>query len=149
MTDITKETAMKIITPKRISDSYGEGHYGAPRGDHDHKGTDRLCYPDSRVFAPIEGIVTKLGYAYSDDLSFRYVQITNPKGLNVRVMYIKPTVKLEQKVNLDTIIGISQRLDARYPQTRDKNAIDNHIHFEVFHMFGGKKTYHDPEVYLQ
>ena len=117
---------MLIGAPKRTQDVFGSGSYGASRGTRKHNGIDYACYPDSAVFAPATGIITKIGYPYADDLSFRYVQITTEDGLDYRIFYISPIVGLNDFVTRDhTIIGISQKLGDRYPD------ITEHVHFEV------------------
>ena len=116
---------IKLIAPLRDSDSYGFGHFGASRGTRKHNGVDHACIPNSQILSPVKGKVTKLGYPYSDDLSFRYVQITTKEGYHVRVFYIEPSVSEGDQVNEDDIIGTSQELGKRYP------AITEHIHLEV------------------
>ncbi len=120
---------MKAIIPtklkQRISDKWGAGYYQAPRGDRTHNGIDYECPPGSTVLCPIDGLVTKLGYAYSDDLSFRYIQISTENGYDYRVFYVSPLVLEGDKVLKDMPIGFSQNLDDRYPE------ITPHIHLEI------------------
>lgn len=116
---------MKILASQRKSDSFGGGHYGASRGNRKHNGKDYACYPESKVFSPVVGQVTRLGYPYSDDTSFRYVQITTREGYDVRVFYVDPLVVLNEQVNESSIIGSSQELGKRYPE------ITEHVHLEV------------------
>lgn len=116
---------MKILAAMRVHDSFGSGHYGASRGSRKHNGKDYACYPNSKIFSPVSGKVTKIGYPYSNDLSFRYVQITTAEGYNVRVFYIEPSVKLNDIVDENRLIGSSQELGIRYPK------ITEHVHLEV------------------
>jgi len=116
---------IKLIAPQRKSDCFGQGHYGASRGSRKHNGEDHACTPESKVFSPVDGKITKLGYPYGDDLSFRYVQITTEIGYNVRVFYVEPDVEVGEFVTKDTIIGRSQKLGDRYPD------INEHVHLEV------------------
>lgn len=118
---------MKINPPPRISDKWGKGHYGAPRGDRTHKGIDLLCYPGSGIHSSCAGMVTKLGYPYANDLSYRYIQISfvqDGKQYDVRYFYVKPTVVVGNHIDAGDFIGYSQDLDKRYP------GIGNHIHVE-------------------
>jgi len=126
---------MKLIAPLRGRDCFGLGHFGASRGERTHNGVDHACIPNSQIFSPVEGEVTKLGYPYGNDLSFRYVQITTKEGYNVRVFYVKPRVSEGDHVNEDDIIGVSQELGKRYPK------ITEHVHLEVKDMQG---RYVDP-----
>lgn len=116
---------MKILASQRKSDSFGSGHYGASRGSRKHSGVDYACYPKSKIFSPVTGQVTKLGYPYADDTSFRYVQVTTREGYDVRVFYVNPSVNLNDQVNENSIIGSSQELGKRYPE------ITEHVHLEI------------------
>ena len=102
-------------------DIFGSGDFGAPRGDRVHTGTDFRCV----VVAPVAGEVTKIGYPYSDDLSYRYVQITDSDGYDVRCFYVDPSVQVGDRVVVGTEIGTMQSLQGRYP------GIIDHVHVEV------------------
>ncbi len=121
---------IKLIAPQREGDSFGCGYYGASRGDRNHNGVDHACSPKSLIFAPVSGEVTKIGYPYSDDLSFKYVQITTKQQYNVRVFYVDPDVKVGELITKDTIIGSSQKLGDRY------KGITEHVHLEVKNLLG-------------
>ena len=131
---------MKTISPIRQQDTWGSGGFGDPRGDRVHRGIDYNCAVHSRVLAPVTGKVTKLGYTYPDDLRFRYVQITDEKGLKFRSFYVEPCVKKGDMVIKDTnIIGTTQMLGHRYP------SITEHCHLEIIDKEG---AYLNPEDYL-
>lgn len=116
---------MKLSKLKRRgSDGFGAGHFGAPRGSRTHKGVDLLASSGEAIESPVTGTVTKLGYSYGDDLSYRYVQIT-AGGYDFRVFYVDPSVRVGQEVIADTVIGLAQDLGRRYP------GIPNHVHFEI------------------
>ncbi len=66
---------IRILAKERVMDTWGSGHFGASRGERTHIGIDYACSPGSQILAPCIGEVTKLGYPYSNDLSFRYVEI--------------------------------------------------------------------------
>lgn len=108
-------------TRPRGTDKFGSGHFGASRGGRTHTGTD-YCV---QVVAPTNGKVTKIGYPYAEDLSFRYVQITDSNGYDVRVFYVEPIVGVNQIVSQGEPIGSLQTLQKRYP------GIQDHIHVEV------------------
>jgi murein DD-endopeptidase MepM/ murein hydrolase activator NlpD len=120
---------MKAIIPtileKRGTDKWGSGEFGAPRGDHTHNGIDYAAPSNSPILAPVGGVVSKIGYAYGDDLSFRYVQITTIDGYEHRIFYVFPWVREGDTVLIDKQIGLSQDLTERYP------GITPHIHYEV------------------
>ncbi|MEQ3723498.1 M23 family metallopeptidase [Alcanivorax sp.] len=116
---------MKLSELKRRgSDGFGAGHFGAPRGSRTHKGVDLLASSGEAIESPVTGTVTKLGYSYGDDLSYRYVQIT-AGGYDFRVFYVDPSVRVGQGVTANTAIGLTQDLGQRYP------GIPNHVHFEI------------------
>ncbi len=143
---------MRIIgaLPPRVADAYGEGHFGAPRGSRTHRGQDFACYPGAEILAPCSGQVTKLGYAYEDDLSYRYVQITDAQEAMVRTFYIEPLVGVGDWVEWErTPIGVVQDLRERYPDDRrHPGGIIPHVHLEI-RVIGedGRLTYVDPADY--
>jgi len=132
--------------PRRANDSYGSGAFGASRGSRTHHGIDFECptewgfevsdagvlskleYPSGvEVVAPASGKVTKLGYPYGDDLSFRYVEVTDSEKRRHRVFYVEPSVTLGQEVVFgQTPIGVSQDLTKRYPR-----GMTPHVHYEI------------------
>jgi len=120
---------------RRGQDSWGSGEFGASRGDRTHRGIDYKVPAGSTVLSPVEGLVTKLGHAYADDLSFRYVQITTTDGYDHRFFYVNPLVQDGDKVKKDQIIGLAQDLTNRYV------GISEHIHYEVRY----KGEYLNPE----
>ncbi len=122
---------------KRIADDYGFGHFGAPRGERTHSGQDYLIPPEVQVEAPVAGKIVKNGYAYNDDLSFRYVRIEKRNGELHDIFYIEPILPEGREVKKGAVIGFSQDLTERYP------GIGNHIHYQI--KVDG--TYVDPETY--
>jgi len=86
------------------------------------------------------GKVTKIGYPYGDDLSFRYVEVTDNQGCRARYFYVEPAVSQGQEVSVGDALGFSQALGGRYP------GITEHVHFELLHRLHG---YIDPSDYLR
>lgn len=115
---------MFVVPKVRSLDRWGSGHYGAPRGNREHKGVDLAVDAGTRVYAHFDGEVTKIGYPYGDDLSFRYVQISKD-GLDHRYFYISPEVSKGDKVKTGDLIGVTQKLGNRYPE------ITEHFHYEI------------------
>lgn len=113
----------------RECDSWGCGHYGAKRGPGTHEGVDIVSIPGDPVFCLNRGIVTKVGYCYSDDLSYRYVEITDA-GVRWRYFYCDPIVNVGDEVDAYTQIGTAQALGPRYP------GITEHTHLEVIDKDG-------------
>lgn len=115
----------------RSFDSQGAGYFGAPRGrGRTHKGIDFCCQTGERIVCFKAGKVTKIGYPYAlNDKRgrgiFRYVQITDDKGIHYRYFYLTPIVSVGDYVRAGAMVGISQDLDRFY------QGIKQHFHFEV------------------
>jgi murein DD-endopeptidase MepM/ murein hydrolase activator NlpD len=131
--DIDGDGAADIANPTlhapRETDAYGSGAFKASRdgGEREHQGVDYVARAGQAVWAPISGLVTKIGYPYSDDAGLRYVEIENPAlKISARVFYVAPQVEVGQIVRLGTRIGVAQSLQARYP-----GGITDHVHLEL------------------
>ncbi len=128
-----------IIPQQREPDAYGAGYFGAPRGSRTHNGVDYACAPGSVILSPVDGVVSKLGYPYSDDLSFKYVEVTTEDDMRVRLFYVEPSVTTGDQVYAATsVLGSSQKLGDRYGKDdRHASAITEHVHIEVKNADGG------------
>ena len=122
----------------RKCDAQGCGHFGASRGDRQHNGVDLACMAGTLAGSPADGMVSKIGYPYADDLSFRYVEIES-HGYAFRVFYVDPLVSEGQQVKRGDILGSCQSLMQRYP------GITDHLHFEIKDEHG---DYVDPTPVL-
>jgi murein DD-endopeptidase MepM/ murein hydrolase activator NlpD len=138
--DIDGDGAADIANPTlhapRGTDAYGSGAFKASRdgGERQHQGVDYVAAAGQAVWAPISGLVTRIGYAYGDDPGLRYVEIENPAlKISARVFYVAPEVQVGQVVRLGTPIGIAQTLQARYP-----GGIVDHVHLELGDAAGHK-----------
>ncbi len=127
-----------IIPPIRGRDSKGSGYFGASRGRRKHMGVDFVHCPGEPTCAFSPGTVTKLGFPYAHDLSFRYVQITDADGYECRYFYVDPCVSLGDRIRAGQMIGVCQKLGDMYP------GITEHVHLEI--RRGGE--YIDPIPYL-
>ena len=130
--DVDGDGAADFVNPTggglRGGDAFGSGAFLASRdeGARLHRGADFTATAGQQVKAPISGYVTKIGYPYGDDLSFRYVELTNPAiGYAVRVFYVEPGVTLGQALRQGAPVGVAQTLQRRYP------AITDHVHVEL------------------
>jgi murein DD-endopeptidase MepM/ murein hydrolase activator NlpD len=125
-------------------DPAGDGHFGAPRGDRTHNGIDYLCVPGEPVRSPVEGNVTKHGYPYEDDLSWRYIEITDGFNQRHRLFYTKPLSNVNELVAVGQVIGEAQNISKRYEDRGQVlNQMKPHVHYEVIN---GKGEYIDPET---
>lgn len=123
---------MKIAKPLkeihlRGNDPTGHGYYGAKRGTRKHKGLDLVSKPKDVVSSLIDGVVTKIGYPYAGNLTFRYVDVSNDV-YRVRVMYIFPkNISVGDRVFAGQQIGETQDISSFW-----NPRMINHIHIEVY-----------------
>jgi len=114
----------------RKCDKWGCGHYGAGRGSRKHMGVDIVSNPGDPWESLNGGVVTKVGYPYANDLSFRYVEVTDQAGAKWRYFYVQPSVKVGDVVEPYSEIGTVQKLGDRYP------GITEHVHLEIIKIDG-------------
>ena len=129
----------QVVQPVVRSDSAGDGHFQAPRGNRLHNGIDYLVEPGTLVYSPVSGVVTKLGYPYGDDLQWRYVEITSDDFERFRLFYTEPAVVVDQFVMIGEVVGEAQNIAERYPG----QGMLAHIHLEVIDADG---NFRDPEA---
>ena len=125
----------------REDDCQGSGHFGAPRGDKTHRGVDIACIKSSGVLSLCSGIVTKIGFPYSQidpdkvarskvdkhikKRALRYVEVLREDGFRFRYLYISPCVKAGDHVIKNQLLGNTQGLTDIYI------GITDHFHFEI------------------
>lgn len=122
----------QLVTLPLRSDAAGDGRYGAPRGSRSHNGIDYECKPGAPVLAIASGTISKLGYCYGDDLSWRYVEIRAVDGFKHRLFYVDPIVEVGDTVDSTTPIGRAQDISKRYP---DRGMLP-HVHYELKDLDG-------------
>ena len=113
----------------RGEDAYGEGRFHASRdgGEREHEGVDYIATAGQAVAAPISGYVTKIGFAYPDDQTLKFVEIENPAlHLTARAFYVDPDVGVGDTVAVGQPIGHAHSLQSRYPL-----GITDHVHLEI------------------
>ena len=128
-----------VVGPIIRVDAAGDGHFGAPRGSRTHNGVDYCCTPGGFVHSPVDGTVTKLGYCYTDDPYWRYVEVTDDSGLRHRLFYTLPLVLNDELVTAGQIIGEAQDVSQRYPG----QGMKPHVHYEIMDASG---SYINPET---
>lgn len=131
---------VKLSGPRRGSDNYGNGYFGASRGPRTHNGIDFSTGSGDAVLSTVSGEVTKLGYPYGDDLGFRYVQVSTCDSAKHRFFYVLPSVRVGDAVREGSVLGTSQDLSIRYP-----NGMTQHYHYEII---GDDKQFIDPDEYF-
>ncbi|WP_186434393.1 M23 family metallopeptidase [Lutibacter sp. Hel_I_33_5] len=136
----------------RGNDPTGFGHFGAKRGFYKngkrryHKGYDIVSKIGEDVVSMIDGVVTKIGYAYAKALQFRYVEVTNDT-FRVRLMYIEHDyVKVGQKVCSGDRVGYCLGIANYHNRNKKKGQLlmINHLHIQIWK--NGKLI--DPKQYL-
>jgi len=138
---IVRIPLLTITTPTRGNDTWGSGDFGASRAGRLHMGIDYAAMPGSILQSPVTGVVTKLGYCYGDDLSYRYVQVTTHDGARHRFFYIEPDVVLNSQVQEGYELGEVQDVTRRYQVPK---GMKPHIHYEIIDK---DKLYVSPEAY--
>lgn len=126
---IYRRTPMAI----RGTDKYGSGVFGAARGGRAHKGVDLVCEKGDVIYSPVYGKVTKIGLPYGGDGpkgAKRYVEV-EADGKFHRFFYVRPLVRVGQKIYQGSVIGDAQGLQDIYP------GITDHIHYEIKLPEGG------------
>lgn len=114
----------------RGADDWGAGHFGASRGGRPHNGVDIATVPGEPIYCYNRGEVTRLGYAYADDLKYRIVDITDG-DYRWRYFYVEPTVKVGDRVEAFDQIGFDQNIAARYAARDPNRKMVNHMHLEI------------------
>lgn len=133
-----------IVIANVRKDYWGDGSFGAKRGERTHKGVDFDVMPYSEVLSFTSGYVSKLGWAY--DIShptkgeYRYVEVLQNNGHRIRYFYVSPLVKIGQDINKLSVIGISQDISKAYD-----DRMHPHVHLEVINPEG---EHIDPHKYL-
>ncbi len=113
----------------RTEDAYGDGCFHARRdgGAREHEGVDYVAKAGQAVSAPISGYVAKIGFAYADDQTLKFVEIDNPAlHMSARVFYVDPAVEVGDSVAIGRPIGTAHSLQKRYPR-----GITDHVHLEL------------------
>lgn len=136
---------MILTKPRvRVQDAFGSGVFGASRGGRKHRGTDYIAKYGDVVVSPISGRVTKLGFPYEDDLSYRYVQVTDEDGNAHRFFYVDPLTHLGKDIQAGhSQLGFVQNIAKLY-DTSDKKML-NHVHYEIMRNGG----YVDPNEFYK
>lgn len=121
-----------VRSRKIRSDSEGDGHYGAPRGNRKHIGIDLISYVGENVLSPVSGVINRLGFAYSkprdSNYIFKIISIEDKDGLKHELFYVNPCVKVGDTVEQGNLIGQTQDLRIQYPLLSN---MKNHVHLQI------------------
>nr|XP_046233646.1 leukocyte cell-derived chemotaxin-2-like [Scatophagus argus] len=111
---------------RRTSDSCGQGHYGARRGNRDHNGLDIVCRDGSVVYAPFDVTLHGNVIVYTDP---RKAAINNGinlrgEGLCFKLFYVQPD-KTSGSVRKGKRLGVMLPMQTVYP------GITSHVHVQM------------------
>ncbi|CAF92686.1 unnamed protein product [Tetraodon nigroviridis] len=111
---------------RRISDRWGQGHYGASRGGRTHKGLDIMCKDGSAVYAPFDVTLNGRLTVYTDPTKKAINEGINLSGENLcfKLFYVRPD-KVSGKVRKGERIGIMLPMQTVYP------GITSHVHVQM------------------
>lgn len=107
------------------SDSYGKGHFGAPRnGGRKHEGLDLLAPEGAAIVAPKSGRVLRAGYekGYGLFTEIRHANQVTTRYAHLSVLHVRRGDWVKQ----NRVLGLSGRSgNAKNP------SIKPHLHFEI------------------
>lgn len=119
--------------PTQRNDKWGQGHFGALRGDKQHDGLDLVVTPGQPIFSMIDGSVEKYEQCYTGDVRWRGVQIANSL-LRVELWYMEPrnTVAVGEWVTAGQMVGVAQDISTKYPPSKKiPHPMTPHLHVRV------------------
>jgi len=109
------------------SDSMGDGHYLAPRGNRVHLGEDFVVIPGENILMPFDGKLIREARPYPDsELSGAVIQ---GKIYTLKVFYFEPFLHFNDTIPCGTIIGKAQDIRIKWG-----SKMTPHIHVQVEHM---------------
>jgi murein DD-endopeptidase MepM/ murein hydrolase activator NlpD len=125
--------AKVMFNPIRQNDAWGDGYFGASRGNRPHLGVDYVVNEGEVVYAPCDMDSFNVSYPYSFDANDNYILTgarfnTKINGVNFdgRMWYFTPYSHLfGRDISKGTPIGVAQTLQHRYA------GITDHLHFQL------------------
>uniref|UniRef100_A0A3P8UNM4 Bardet-Biedl syndrome 1 n=1 Tax=Cynoglossus semilaevis TaxID=244447 RepID=A0A3P8UNM4_CYNSE len=111
---------------RRMSDTWGQGHYGARRGGRDHKGLDIRCSDGSVVYAPFDVTLNGALTVYTDPKKAAINSGINlaGEGLCFKLFYVRPD-RTSGTVTKGNRIGVMLPMQSVYP------GITSHVHVQM------------------
>ncbi|XP_023144751.2 leukocyte cell-derived chemotaxin-2 [Amphiprion ocellaris] len=113
---------------RRTSDGWGEGHYGARRGNRVHQGLDIVCRDGSTVYAPFDVTLDRKVIVYNDPENKKTainegIQMRG-EGLCFKLFYVRPD-RTSGSVSKGERIGTMLPMQTVYP------GITSHVHVQM------------------
>ncbi|XP_041818767.1 leukocyte cell-derived chemotaxin-2-like [Chelmon rostratus] len=111
---------------RRISDRWGQGHYGARRVNREHKGLDIVCNDGSIVYAPFDATLHGNVIVYTDTSKAAINNGINLRanGLCFKLFYVQPD-RTSGSVRKGERLGIMLPMQSVYP------GITSHVHVQM------------------
>lgn len=127
-------TVLRISNQPRRQDDWGNGAFAASRGGRYHLGRDYLFEPGEEVRCPMEATVLRIGYPYSDDTSFRLIElltfsVETSARIIWRYFYVRPCVAVGEVIGPGQLLGEAQDISSRYEKD-GRQPMGNHVHVE-------------------
>jgi hypothetical protein len=123
---------LRLLSPTisgqlRHVDPGGAGWFGASRIGRRHTGVDFVAAIGEDIRAPAKGTISRIGWPYADDLSYRLIDLAIGDLAIIRIFYVDPVEDLEvgHLVVTGQTIGYAQDIVARYP---NPPGMQNHVH---------------------
>ena len=118
---------------KLRKDKWGDGSFGASRGDRLHEGVDILGKPGSYVCAPQSGMVVRTGMPYANDNGpwNCYLLIREENGVEWRLFYVVPLLGIVgTTVRKGQVVATLADVGAKYGTHAVKKRMKPHLHVE-------------------
>ena len=112
----------------RGNDEHGSGIYGASRISRMHRGSDFICIPGDRIYAPARGRITRIAYPYdSPHEGIMYSGLVlKASDYEIKMFYFEPIkAVLRTEVEEGQHIGHAQDISLKYP------GMIPHVHLEI------------------
>lgn len=130
---------------KLRKDKWGDGSYGASRGNRIHEGVDLLGKPGSYVCSPVAGLVVRAGMPYAGDMGDWncYLLIREDNGTEWKLFYLTPLKGIVgATVHRGQAVAVLEDVGAKYGTHPSKGRMKPHCHAEKW--VNGKRV--DPEI---
>jgi murein DD-endopeptidase MepM/ murein hydrolase activator NlpD len=122
-------------------DGDGDGNFGTQREGHLHRGIDYLISVGQPIFSPCDGVYLRDVRPYKNFKFLNGCDIQSNTGETIRIFYLQPILKANEKVRAGQIIAYAQDVRVKYEKS---TKMLPHIHVEIWK--DGKFT--DPKNYF-
>lgn len=110
-------------------DQYGDGSFGAPRGERKHMGIDVSGIPGQDIYAPEDLEFKRYTTPYRNDAHYTGGLYRHKEGF-MKLFYMQPKT-MKKYFKKGEKIGTFQNISAKYGSD-----MTNHIHVEMYDLDG-------------